>query len=124
MYVCRKKYRMGTGAIAIPLRKWSSCVLLGCIGHYRIHHNRLEVEMDRTTLTNFNNIRSEIIRIRVRNLINTLHANQGLYEVESIGTEMNWLQIEIKEASQRRLKKLTRITPQDTEGKEDDKENE
>jgi|TARA_R110000787_G_scaffold21337_2_gene63189 hypothetical protein len=80
--------------------------------------------MDRTTLTNFNNIRSEIIRIRVRNLINTLHANQGLYEVESIGTEMNWLQIEIKEASQRRLKKLTRITPQDTEGKEDDKENE
>tara|TARA_R110000824_G_scaffold228490_1_gene416237 strand:+ start:264 stop:545 length:282 start_codon:yes stop_codon:yes gene_type:complete len=93
--------------------------------------------MDRTTLTNFNNIRSEIMRVRVKTLINTLHANQGLYDVESIGSEMGWLQIEVMEASQRQLKKLKRtslesspsdeshsggkppITPQETDGKDD-----
>lgn len=57
--------------------------------------------MDENTLASFNNIHSEIMRVRLKGLINAINSNQGLYDSELVGSEVKAMQADIQLRSQR-----------------------
>ena len=57
--------------------------------------------MDENTLANFNNIHSEVMKVRLKGLINAINSNQGLYDSELVGNEVKAMQVDIQLRSQR-----------------------
>ena len=60
--------------------------------------------MDSQTLANFNNIHNEAMRVKLKELINTVHANQGLYNTDAVGVSITRLKEKIRLVSQDTMK--------------------
>ena len=56
--------------------------------------------MDENTLANFNNIHSEIMKVRLKGLINAINSNQGLYDSELLGNDIRALHLDLQGRSQ------------------------
>ena len=66
--------------------------------------------MDEDTLANFNNIGSEIVKVRLKGLINAINSNQGLYDSEVLGDDIKKLHFDIQLRSNRK-KRWKRAKP-------------
>jgi hypothetical protein len=57
--------------------------------------------MDENTLANFDNIGSEIVKIRLKVLINAINSNQGLYDSELLGNDIRAIRERLPDWSRR-----------------------